>query len=242
MRTSTVLLAAGVLLSMPAARAGVGESPFMMPEGTSEFAVGAAFGRGDKDHGGAERGNFVQPHVEARWSNGVFLDGPWLGMHLSGTPHLRYGPLLTLAREPTPRPGRDTRLMPVAGAFVSYKLLHNLTASAHGHRMAGSRGTAMIDAQLVSYNSLAPHHAIGVAAGLRLVDRRYLQAHFQAGPEASAGVKDVYLGGRWHWEFRHKYELVTGLEVQCLQGDAAASPRAARRNGSTSFVMLLYRY
>nr|WP_229507719.1 MipA/OmpV family protein [Massilia sp. Dwa41.01b] len=172
----------------------------------------------------------------------AFSGRGWLGMHLSGTQDLRYGPLVSLAREPTPRPGHGTRLMPVAGAFVQYKLLHNLTIGAHGSRMTGSRGTAMIDAQLVSYNGLVPHHSIGLAAGLRLVDRRYLQAHFGTGPDASAGVKDVYLGGRWHWELGPKYELVTGLEFKRLMGDAATSPRTARRNSQTSFVMLLYRY
>ena len=238
-RAILLVLFSAALLATPADAA---ESPFGMPEGSSEFAVGAALGYGEENVGSARRSAFVQPYFEARWSNGVFIEGLWLGRQLSNTPHLRYGPLLTLGRERTPRPGKDTRLMPVAGAFLSYQLLHNLTLAAHGHHMAGSRGGSLLDVRLASHNSVAPHHSIGVAAGLRAADRRYLETRFGAAPGASAGVRDAYLAGRWYWELNPKYTAIARLEYRRLHGSAAAAPQVARRSSLANSLMLIYRY
>ena len=234
-----LVLLAMVLLG---GRAGATESPLLMPEGTSEFAIGAALRHGEEDEGSGRRTTWLQPYLQAQWSNGVFLDGLWLGRQLSGVPHLRYGPLLTVAREPLPRADGDRRLMPVFGAFLSYNLLHNLNFSVHGYRMAGPRGDAMADVRVMSYNSVAPHHAFAIEAGLRLADRRHLQAQFGVGPEASSGIKDAYVGARWHWELTPKYTAVAGLEYKRLCGDAASAPASARRSSLASHLLLIYRY
>lgn len=238
MSARAILFAAALL----AAPAGAAESPFMMPEGSSDFAVGAALAYAEEDVGSARRSAFVQPYFEARWSNGVFMEGLWLGRQLSNTPHLRYGPLLTLGRERTPRPGKDTRLLPLVGAFLSYQLLHNLTLGAHGHHMPGSRGGSVLDVRLTSQNGVAPHHSTGVAAGLRVADRRYLETYSGAAPGASAGVKDAYIAGRWYWELNPKYTAIAGLEYKRLHGSAAAGPRVAKRSSLANSLMLVYRY
>lgn len=222
--------------------AGAAESPFLMPEGTSEFTVGAALRHGENDEDSGRRGTWLQPYWQAQWSNGIFLDGVWLGRQMSDVPHLRYGPMLTLARERLPRGGEDHRLMPVFGGFLSYQLLHNLRFSVHGYRMAGSRGDAMADLQLMSYHSVVPHHGLSFMAGLRLADRRHLQAHLGAGAEASGGVKDAYAGARWHWELTPKYTASVGLEYKRLGGDAADARGGARRSSLDSHLLLLYRF
>lgn len=224
------------------ADATLADSPFLMPEQSSEFAVGAAWVYGAEDEGSARRSAFLQPHFEGRWSNGVFLNGLWLGKQLSGVPHQRYGPLLSVGRERTPSNGRNGGLKPLVGAFWEYQVLHNLSVKAHGYRMAGGRGGGLLDVQLASVNSMAPHQTLGLAAGLRLADRRYLQAHLGAGEEASGGVKDAYLRGFWHWELSLKYSASMGLEYKRLEGSAAAAPLAARRSSVASFLMLTYRY
>lgn len=218
------------------------DSPFLMPEQSSEFTVGAAWVYSEEDEGSARRSAFLQPHFEGRWSNGVFMNGLWLGRQLSGVPHQRYGPLLSVGRERVSRNGGNGRLKPLVGAFWEYQVLHNLTVKMHGYRMAGGRGGGLLDLQLASVNSMAPHQTLGLAAGLRLADRPYLQAHLGAGEDASGGLKDVYLRGFWHWELDPKYAASVGLEYKRLEGSAAASPLAARRGSLASFMMLSYRY
>lgn len=224
------------------ADASAADSPFLMPEHSSEFAVGAAWVYGEEDEGSAQRSSFLQPHFEARWSNGVFLNGLWLGKELSSVPHLRYGPLLSLGRERTSPNGGSGSLRPLVGAFWEYRVLHNLSVKTFGYRMAGNRGGGLLDLQVASLNGMAPHHLLGLAAGLRLADRRYLQAHFGAGEDASGGVRDAYLRGAWQWELSRKYTASAALEYKRLEGSAAASPWTARRGSLASFVMLSYRY
>lgn len=237
--TARVLVLAAAFAATSAAAT---ESPLLMPDGTSEFAIGAALRHGEPNEDSARRTTWIQPYLQAQWSNGFFLDGVWLGKQLSDVPHLRYGPMVTLARERLPRGEGEHRLMPLFGAFLSYQLLHNLSFSVHGYRMAGSRGDAMADLRVLSYNSVAPHHALGIEAGLRLADRRHLQAYSGAGPEASGGIKDGYVGARWHCELTPKYTASAGLEYKRVMGDAAAARGSARRSSLDSHLLLIYRF
>jgi outer membrane scaffolding protein for murein synthesis (MipA/OmpV family) len=224
------------------ASAGAGASPFLMPEQTRELAVGAMLGNREEDEGSRTRSTYLQPYLEVKWSNGMFLQGLWLGRQFSSTPGLQYGPLLTVARERSAPPGRDTRLMPVFGAFGSVQLLHNLSFAAHAYRMAGSQGGAAMNLQLVGHRSLAAHHALVMAAGVRLADRRHLQAHLGAGPDARAGVKDLHAEARWDWELTPKYTASAGLDIKRLQGDAATGTLVTRRTGTGYSLMLVARY
>lgn len=218
------------------------DSPFLMPEHSSEFAVGAAWVYAEEDEGSAQRSAFLRPHVEARWSNGVFLNGLWLGKELSSVPHLRYGPLLSAGRERTSPNGGSGSLKPLVGAYWEYRVLHNLSLKTFAYRMAGGRGGSLLDLQLASLNGVAAHHLLVLAGGLRLADRRYLQAHFGAGEDASGGVRDAYLRGAWQWELSRKYSATAALEYKRLEGGAAASPWTARHGSLASSVLLVYRY
>lgn len=221
------------------AAGGAGASPFLMPEDTRELAVGAALGHSEEDEGSRTRATYLAPYLEARWSNGVFLNGLWLGRQLSATPGLQYGPLVTAARERSAPAGRDTRLMPVFGAFANYQLLHNLVFVAHGWRMTGSRGGAAANLQLVSYQGVAPHHTLVLAAGVSLADRRHLQAYLGAGPDARGGLKAVQGEARWDWEVTPRYTASAGIDVRRLQGDAAAGALVTRRTGVGYSLRLL---
>lgn len=215
-------------------------SPFLMPEGTRELRAGMVLGSHPEDEGSRERSNFVSPYFDARWSNGVFLHGLSLGMHLSQTPGLRYGPLLAFGRERTAAPGNDTRLMPLFGAFMNYQLLHNLHVVTNGYRMAGSRGGTQASLLLATHFSMAPHHSLALAAGLRLADQRFLQTHLGTGPDASAGVKDSGIEGRWQWELTPKYTASATVEARRLHGDAATGALVSRRT-SVGYSLMLVR-
>lgn len=215
-------------------------SPFLMPEGTRELQAGVVLGNHAEDKGSRTRTNYVAPHFEARWSNGVFLQGLSLGMQLSLTPGLRYGPLLAIGRERTAEPGRDTRLMPLFGAFMNYQVLHNLHVVTNGYRMAGSRGGTQVNLLLATHYNVAPHHVVVLAGGLRLADRRFLQTHLGAGPDASAGVKDSGIEGRWQWELTPKYTASASVEARHLHGDAASGALLVRRT-SVGYSLMLVR-
>ncbi|MEW6020849.1 MAG: MipA/OmpV family protein [Pseudomonadota bacterium] len=230
------------LAALLAGAACAADAPFLMPEHSREFVVGAALVYQDEEEGSARRSAFLRPHFEGEWSNGVFLQGLWLGKQLSTVPHLRYGPLLSFGRDRVSAHGGHGSPRPLVGAFWEYQVLHNLSIRARGHRMAGGGNGGLLDLQLASFNSVAPHHALGLAAGLRLADRRYLQANFDAGKDASGGVKDVYLKGVWLWELNPKYTASMTLESRRLEGSAATSPWVARRRSLASSVMLTYRY
>jgi hypothetical protein len=198
-------------------------SPLLMPEETRELSVGLGLGNSEEDDRSGRRETYLQPYFDARWSNGVFLEGLWLGM-----------------REHSPAPGGDTRLMPMFGAFMHYRLLHNLHLTADGFRMVGSRGGSQMNLGLATYHSMAPHHTLVLAAGLRLSDRRFLQANLDAGPDAQAGVQDSHIEGRWRWEINPKYTASATIVARRLHGDAA-SARPATRSVSLGYALMLVR-
>ena len=231
-------LAALAMLAAPFAAA----SPFLLPEGTRELAVGAALVNSEDDLGSRTRSTYVQPYFKGQWSNGLFMQGLWLGMQLAPTPGVQAGPLLTVARRAGAAPGSDARVMPVFGAFANVQLLHNLQFAAHGYRIAGSRGGAEMSMQLATYRSLAPHHAVVLAAGVRLADRHVLQRQLGAAPDASGGIKNSHVEGRWDWEVTPKYTASAGVQARRLHGDAALGALVTRRTGLGYSLMLVRSY
>jgi outer membrane scaffolding protein for murein synthesis (MipA/OmpV family) len=229
------LMAALACLAAPS----VGASPFLMPEGTRELSVGLGLGNSDEIERSG-RSVKAKPYFDARWSNGVFLSGQWLGMQLSQAPGLEYGPVVTAARERNPAPGSDTHLMPMFGAFINYRLLHNLHVTADGFRMVGSRGGSQMNLRLATYRSMAPHHMLVLVAGVRLSDRRFLQTNLDAGPDAQAGVQDSHIEGQWRWEINPKYTASATVVTRRLHGDAA-SARLERRPVSLGYSLMLVR-
>ena len=129
--------------------------------------------------------------------------------------------------------------MPLFGAFVNYQLLHNLNVVMHGYRMAGSRGGSAANLQIVTHRSMAPHHTLVLAAGLRLADRRFLAMHHGAGPDAAGGVNDSHIAGRWYWELTPKYTASAGIDARRLHGDAASGALVTRRTGIGYSLMLV---
>lgn len=242
MRGTTLLCVALSLATPIAARAA--DSPFLMPEGTSEYAIGMFVNRGKVDGDKAldrdKVGTSPHLHFEARWSNGIFINGLWLGKEMSGTPNLSYGPMFTMTRERSVAPGADTRWVPVFGAYASYALLHDLSLGARGYQVGGGDG-AQLNVQATWHKSVGQHQGISIGVGTNLVDRRFLQTNLRAGPDAAGGVKDVYVEARLRWELNAKYTLAAGVDRRRLKGSAAASPLAPQR-GNTGYAVGLIHY
>jgi MipA family protein len=73
-----------------------------MPDGSRDMYVGLGAQYAPRYEGAQERRTTAMPMLQVQWSNGVFISGMSMGMHLSESPSFEYGPLVALA------PGRDS--------------------------------------------------------------------------------------------------------------------------------------
>ncbi len=72
-----------------------------MPDGSRDMYVGLGVMSAPDFQGSIKRDASLQPLIQIEWSNGVFISGMSLGMHLSREPSLEFGPLVSI------QPGRD---------------------------------------------------------------------------------------------------------------------------------------
>jgi outer membrane scaffolding protein for murein synthesis (MipA/OmpV family) len=72
-----------------------------MPDGSRDMYVGLGAQYAARYEGARERRTTALPMLQVEWSNGVFVSGMSVGMHLSSSPRFEYGPLIAL------NPGRD---------------------------------------------------------------------------------------------------------------------------------------
>jgi len=73
----------------------------MMPDGSRDMYVGIGLSSAPRYKGADTRDTDPVALLQVQWSNGVFLSGTSVGMHLSDAPALEYGPLLAI------EPGRN---------------------------------------------------------------------------------------------------------------------------------------
>lgn len=72
-----------------------------MPDGSRDMYVGLGAQNAPRYEGAQDRRTTALPMLQVQWSNGIFISGMSMGMHLASSPGVEYGPLLALA------PGRD---------------------------------------------------------------------------------------------------------------------------------------
>ena len=97
MRTLPLL----VLAAAPALAPAQTPAARMMPDGSRDMYIGLGLASAPRYRGADVRETDPAALLQVQWSNGVFLSGTSLGMHLSDTPALEYGPLLAV------EPGRS---------------------------------------------------------------------------------------------------------------------------------------
>lgn len=249
-RSSALLLA---LACAPAAA----QSPVtLMPEGSKDVAIGLALWSGPKAEGSARRGAAVAPFFSVRWSNGVFLDGLTLGMQLSSEPHLQYGPIVSLDLDSTRDdiPAMRSRRTLVAGAFVRYQLLYNVSLESRiSYGAAPGGGGLLLNARASYGMNVAPRQYVVASVGVGLASADYMQAEFgltpeQAGAtgrqphEASGGMRNMQASARWNWQVSRKYTVGTSVTLTRLQGSAAASPITEQRSAVSYVTSLTYQF
>ncbi len=72
-------------------------APNLMPDGSRDMFVGLGASSTPTYEGAQKRRIRALPTLQIQWSNGVFVAGQSIGMHLSDQPALEFGPLAALA-------------------------------------------------------------------------------------------------------------------------------------------------
>jgi len=67
-----------------------------MPDGSRDMYVGLGVVSTPRYEGSSERRLRPLPVIQVQWSNGIFISGMSAGMHLSNSPSLEFGPLLSV--------------------------------------------------------------------------------------------------------------------------------------------------
>lgn len=236
---------AGLLALATASQAALAQSEeSLIPEGSKDIWIGAAMGSAPKRPGSALRSTVLVPQFSVEWSNGVFLEGLELGVKMSRDPLLQYGPVVSLNPGVRRPDGSSAGVRPVFGGFVNYQPVRELHLHAHAYTPSGRDGKGvLLNLRASTHTWVVPHHMVGVALGVNLVDGVGMQSDFGAARYRPAGgVRDVYAEGRWHWQFSRKYTLTAAVHASRLLGDAGASPRTSQRTGIGNSLTVQYSY
>lgn len=207
----------------------------LMPEGSRDAWVGAAFVNRPEHAGSRKRESALAPYFRVQWSNGLFVENLSAGLQMSRIPHLRYGPLVALGGDGPRGQGERRGLKLLAGGFVGYRILHNLGVDATAvHRLGGTQ----LRLAASTWTQLVPHHSASFELGVNLADSSYMRWHF--GETAAGGVKDTYAGANWHWQASRKYELNTRIKLSRLSSTVGASRFVETRDGVQLTTALVY--
>jgi outer membrane scaffolding protein for murein synthesis (MipA/OmpV family) len=255
---STAPLQACAWFSLTLACAGaLAQSPVtMMPEGTKSVSVGVALGSTPRAEGSRARSTFLVPHFSVLWSNGVFIEGLSLGLHLSRTPHLQYGPKLFFdmgAQRADHFGGRGKKRL-VPGAFLNYQPFSRVSLNSSFHYGATPEGDGVLASASAHYFfPVAERQSVRFGAGLRWGSTDYMQSYFSVSEqqasagkgqlhEAHAGIKEVFMTGSWRWQVSRKITLDNYVSWSQLRGGAAASPVIDSPKAVTYYTSMSYRF
>lgn len=211
-RVLFLILAAAPLASIaqaPAAR--------MMPDGSKDMYMGLGAVHAPLYRGANERETRPAALVQVQWSNGIFLSGLSMGMHLTEGPSVEFGPLLAVepGRSANGRqklsgvggidmPGMAGALTPAsagvlrftdirstlgAGAFLHHYLDESLRLTGNFLYGVGENHNGLL-LNLGVQKSFAPanHHRLSLSAGMTWANRRYTQEWFGVDPVASGST------------------------------------------------------
>ncbi len=135
------------------------------------------------------------------------------------------------------------------GGFYHHALASNVRWKNSLLYGAGTQRTGLQFTPELQYTFTLPHASIALAAGLVWGNQAYNQAYFgvPAGLalkayQADAGVKDIHLGVNWNVALNSSWLLTSSLKLTRLQGSAANSPLVQRRNATTLYSALAYRF
>jgi outer membrane scaffolding protein for murein synthesis (MipA/OmpV family) len=228
----------------------------MMPDGSKDMYVGLAAAT-RTPVAGEERQVVLRPLLQVQWSNGIFASASGVvGMHLSDTAGVEYGPLLVAsnARDPADsRRLRGTRHIDGTadvGGFYNYylgadaRVTSSVVYDTSAHGFKGQVGVQR------SWSSLAPHHTVSLSAGVSLasdpVARELYEVSASGGGmrdyRPGGGLMALNVGANWNWALSSKWLISTSVTGTRLGTGPADSPVVERRNFITWSSGLAYRF
>ena len=179
-----------------------------MPDGSHDMYAGLGAVSRARYEGADSSKTSVLPVLQVQWSNGVFISGMSAGVHLSTSPTLEYGPLLSLhaSRDESGAGG-------IVDGMGTVALLPLAARMQHGNRLAGMPdvGTRLEGGAFLNYYlspawrltssvligsgnerdgarmefgvqrlavAIAPQHTVSLNAGVTLVNADYNRAYF----------------------------------------------------------------
>jgi outer membrane scaffolding protein for murein synthesis (MipA/OmpV family) len=236
----------------------------IMPDCSKDMYVGAGIDVGPNYEGAPEKTRRVKLTFQFEWSNGVFLStsqlGTYqLGMHLSQTPGIEYGPLITLGLSRPVEVLSDNQInlgdwMLGVGGFFKYDLANDLQLTTDLVFTTGRfRGGATGDLDVRKLFRLSPHHSLALWGGVTWGNRQFAQSQynvtFDQYPDApsninslDAGVEDAHLGLNLHWDLSSQWMLNSGAYATHLTGNVADSALVQKHNGVSIYSGLAYRF
>ncbi len=230
----------------------------MMPDGSRDMYLGMGLATSTAA-AGEPRTVMLRPLLQVQWSNGIFASANGvLGMHLSGTAGLEYGPLLLDNNSRHPSDSRrlagshEIAGTPDVGAFLNYYFDARLRAvssivydrSAHGLKFsAGLQHTLPAP---------APHHTVSLSANVAVASAPVMRELYEVSGDGrpgaprsyrpGGGVMAVSAGANWNWELSSKWLVHSAVTATRLGPSAADSPVVERRNVITWSSGLAYRF
>jgi outer membrane scaffolding protein for murein synthesis (MipA/OmpV family) len=180
-------------------------------------------------------------------------------MHLSQTPGIEYGPLMTLGlSRPTQVLSNNTiplgDWMPAAGGFFKYDLANDLQLTTDLVFTTGRfSGGATGDLNVRKLFQLTPHESLAVWGGVTWGNRQFAQSQYSVtfdqypnspsnNNSLDAGIEDTHLGLNLHSDLSSQWMLNSGLYATHLTGKVADSALVQKRDGVSVYAGLAYRF
>lgn len=233
----------------------------MLPDGSTDMYVGMAVGArlGSADLNGHGRGS-VMPLLQVEWANGIFIANlTTLGLHLSTTPGLEYGPFLETrdSRHPNDRRGlAGTETIegnPNLGAFVNYYLGADARLTSSLYYDSNAHGAGLHVGLQKSLPNILPHHTLTFSLGLSAANGRVMRQRYGVtadaerypglrGYRAPAGLSSVDGGVNWNWKLSPSWMINTAVNASRFGASVADSPTVNRSSVVSVSTGLAYRF
>jgi len=229
----------------------------MMPDGSKDMYAGVAFSTRTAAAEGETRPVILRPLFQVQWSNGIFASANGVvGMHLSQTAGVEYGPLIIDSNSRIP--GDSLRLRGTheikgtfdAGGFFNYylgsgvRVTSNLMYDTSAHGFRGQVGMQK------TLPSPAPHHTVTLSAGVSLASDPVMRELYEVSTATggvrnyrpSAGVMSAGAGVNWNWALSSNWLVNSSVTGTRLGSGPAGAPFVDRRNFITWSSGLAYRF
>ncbi len=234
----------------------------MMPDGTRDTYIGVALvSQPSRDDYATTRETILFPILQVQWSNGVFLSGfNTVGMHLSDTPGVEYGPLLRWQEARSPGARRnlagsaEITHAPLVGGFFNYNLGHQFRLTSELLSTTAASGMLLNVGVQKTLPRIAPYHRVSIFVGATAADTAYAMRHYGVTGNTTTngnvsqnytpmgGLLNVHAGMNWNWALSASWLLSTSASAIHYAPIAADSPVTSTRNAVAVASGLVYRF